>query len=189
MNIVEATYVFSRQVALPVHLIVLPQIEGTINIINHYTNLPASIMNDAAGIIDKPENGMLLDLVMHRQFDSFAWCLHSDIMHKYTVHWFDHKAGWDHFTQVRFQDHSQNAIALPDPSLIALHSAVAHVRHLSGAAKVIDKVYDAFSDEGHTVPSGNRASKEDFRIGLSLIGLTTNKHQLPTNPQEIHPFR
>ncbi|KAG2356319.1 hypothetical protein BDR07DRAFT_1613161 [Suillus spraguei] len=113
---------------------------GTINIINHYTNLPASIMNDAAGIIDRPENGMLLDLVMHRQFDSFAWCLHSDIMHKYTVHWFDHKAGWDHFTQVRFQDHSQNAIALPDPSLIALHSAVAHVLHLSGAAKVIDNV-------------------------------------------------
>ncbi|KAG2753627.1 hypothetical protein P692DRAFT_20903204, partial [Suillus brevipes Sb2] len=73
-------------------------------------------------------------------------------------------------------------IQLPSPTFIALHAAVAHVLHLSGAGEVIDKVYDAFSDGGSTALSGDRASEEDFRIRLSLIGLTTNTHQLPTNP-------
>jgi hypothetical protein len=104
------------------------------------------------------------------------------------VHWFDHvpNLGKGNFTEVQFQDHSQTGISLPNPTFIALHAAVAHVLHLSGAAEVIDKVYNAFSDDGPMVLAGNRDSEEDFRIRLSLIGLTTNTHQLPTNPHQIH---
>jgi hypothetical protein len=100
------------------------------------------------------------------------------------VHWLHRiPLGKENFKEVQFQDHSQTGILLPNPTFIALHSAVAHVLHLSGAAEVMDKVYDAFSDEDPTVPSRNRANEEDFRIRLSLIGLTTNRHQLPTSPQ------
>lgn len=161
------------------------RIAGTIDIIKHYTKLPEDIIDDLAGIIDNPENGMLLDPTWHGEFDSYMWCLHPTVAsHKYTVHWLRRvPLGMEAFTEVQFQDHSQNGIPLPNSTFIALHSAVAHVLHLSGAAEVIDKVYDAFSDEGPAVRSGNRASGEDFRIRLSLIGLTTNKHQLPTNPQ------
>lgn len=164
------------------------RIAGTIDIIKHYTKLPEKIMDDLAGIIDNPENGMLLDSVMYDRFDSYAWCLHpTDVLHKYTVHWFRHvPLGLGNFTEVQFQDHSQTGIPLPNPTFIALHSAVAHVLHLSGAAEVIDRVYDAFFDEGPTVPSGKHATEEDFRVRLSLIGLMTNNHQLPTNPLGIH---
>ncbi|KAG1856769.1 hypothetical protein F4604DRAFT_1958484 [Suillus subluteus] len=160
-------------------------IAGTIHIIKHYTKLPENIMDDLAGIIDNPENGMLLDVTMHRRFNSYAWCLHpTDVLPKYKVHWFHHVSlGMGNFTEVQFQDHSQTGIELPDPRFIALHAAVAHVLHLSGAAKVIDKVYDVSFDEGFAVPSGNRASGEDFLIRLSLIGLMTNDHQLPTIPR------
>ncbi|KAG2363579.1 hypothetical protein BDR07DRAFT_1375716 [Suillus spraguei] len=37
-------------------------LQPTIDIIKHYANLPASLMDDVAGIIDTPENGMLLQL-------------------------------------------------------------------------------------------------------------------------------
>ncbi|KAG2363631.1 hypothetical protein BDR07DRAFT_1403770 [Suillus spraguei] len=122
---------------------------------------------------------MLLDIVIYRLFDSYAWCLlPTDVLHKYKVHWLRHvPSGKGNFTEVQFQDHSGTGIPLPNPTFIALHVAVAHVLNLSGAAEVIDKFYDVFSDEGPTVPSGNHASEEDFRIRLSLIGLTTNKHR------------
>ncbi|KAG1761175.1 hypothetical protein EDD22DRAFT_847930 [Suillus occidentalis] len=84
--------------------------------------VPEKIMDDLACIIDNPENVTLLDSYMHRGFNTYTW---------------------ENFTEVQFQDHSQTGIPLPNPTFIALHSAVAHVLHLSGTAKVIDKVYDA----------------------------------------------
>jgi hypothetical protein len=72
------------------------------------------------------------------------------------------------FAEIQFQDHSRTGILLPNPTFIGLHATVVHALHLShgGAAEIIDKFYDAFSDEGPTVLSGNRASEEDFRIRL-----------------------
>lgn len=64
------------------------RIAGTIDIIKHYTKLR---LDDLAGIVDDSENGMLLDIVMHRLFDSYAWCLlPTDVLHKYKVHWLRH---------------------------------------------------------------------------------------------------
>jgi hypothetical protein len=113
-------------------------------------------------------------------------------LRKYTD-WFRRvPAGLGNFTEVQFQDHSQTGIRHPNPTFIALHAAVAHALHLSDAAGIIDKVYDAFFDEGSTAPPVDRAREEDFRIKLSLIGLTTNARQLPTNPSytgTVHPVR
>lgn len=46
---------------------------------------------------------------------------------------------------VTFVDHSKLGIALPNPRFLALHAAVCHVMHMSGAADVIDKF---FSNDG-----------------------------------------
>ncbi|KIK37504.1 hypothetical protein CY34DRAFT_109063 [Suillus luteus UH-Slu-Lm8-n1] len=166
----------------------------TIDIIKHYTKLPENIVDNLASIIDNPENGMMLDVIMHDLFDSYKWCLlPTDVLHKYTVHWFCRvPAGLGNFTEVQFQDHPQTGIRLLNPTFIALHAAVAYVLHLSDAAGIIDKVYDAFSDGDCTSPSVDRASEEDFCIRLLLIGLTTNARQLPTNPSytgTVHPAR
>ncbi|KAG1856765.1 hypothetical protein F4604DRAFT_1958480 [Suillus subluteus] len=152
------------------------RIAGTIDIIKHLTKLPENTIDDLTGIIDNPENGMLLDMTMHDTLDIYMWCLHST----YKVHWFRPiPMGMENFTEVHFQDHSQTGVQLPNPAYIALHSVIAHVLHLSGAAEVINKVYDAFFGKlDPTVPSENRASKEDFPIRLLLIELTTNNHHL-----------
>ncbi|KAG2143983.1 hypothetical protein BD769DRAFT_1420803 [Suillus cothurnatus] len=163
----------------------------TIDIIKQYTNLPASIMDDVTDIIDNPVNGMLLERTMHFDFNSCMWCLHpTDVLHKYAVHWLRPNRGWcQTFTEIQFQNHNDRTeIPLPDPRFIALHAAVAHILHLSGAAEVIDKVYYMFSYDDPTMPSRNRASADDLRIRLSLIELMIERDQdqLPTNPHGIH---
>jgi hypothetical protein len=47
----------------------------TIDMIKQYTKLPENIVDDLASIIDNPENGMILDVIMHDPFDSYKWCL------------------------------------------------------------------------------------------------------------------
>ncbi|KAG1816673.1 uncharacterized protein BJ212DRAFT_1352350 [Suillus subaureus] len=66
----------SCQIAVPVQLIVLQRIAGTIDIIKHHINLPASMMDDVADFIDNPENGMLLKMSMHHYFNGYACCLY-----------------------------------------------------------------------------------------------------------------
>jgi hypothetical protein len=62
---------------------------------------------------------------------------------------------------------------LPHPKLIAIHAAVAHVIHLSGAGKVMDKVYDRFFGEGpSSMPSGHISRNEDLAFRLALMELT-----------------
>ncbi|KIK42238.1 hypothetical protein CY34DRAFT_12498 [Suillus luteus UH-Slu-Lm8-n1] len=121
---------FNHQVAVLAQMIVLQRTATTIDII---TKLPENIIDDLASIIDNPENGMILDVIMHDPFDSYKWCLLPiDVLHKYTVHWFRHvPAGLGNFTEVQFEDHSQTGIQLPNPTFIALHAAVAHVSHFN----------------------------------------------------------
>ncbi|KAG1767098.1 hypothetical protein EDD22DRAFT_326524 [Suillus occidentalis] len=135
---------FNHQAAVVAQLIVLQRTMKTIDIIKHHTKLPDNL----ASIIDNPENPVILDVIIHDLFDSYKWCLlPTDILHKYTVHWFCRvPAGLGDFTKVQFQNHPQTGIRLPNPTFITLHAAVAHVSHLSDAAGIIDKVYDAFSD-------------------------------------------
>ena len=49
---------------------------------------------------------------------------------------------------VVFQDHSPNGTALPDSRFLALHAAIAHVLHMSGAGKVLDLIMDKYSRLG-----------------------------------------
>jgi hypothetical protein len=36
-------------------------------------------MDDLASIIDNPENGMTLDVMVHKLFDDYMWCLHPTV--------------------------------------------------------------------------------------------------------------
>jgi hypothetical protein len=36
-------------------------------------------MDNLASIIDNPENGMILDMIMHNLFDDYMWCLHPTV--------------------------------------------------------------------------------------------------------------
>ncbi|KAG2078426.1 hypothetical protein BDR04DRAFT_1138076 [Suillus decipiens] len=139
------------------------RIAGTIDIIKHYTKLPLGIIDDLTGIIDDPQNGMLLQTEMHSFFDRYSWCLHpTNVVHKYKVHWFGYGSpSKKNVTEVQFQDHSGTGIPLPNPTFIALHAAVAHILHLSGAAKVIDKIYDTFFDE--EIGTARKISVSDYR--------------------------
>lgn len=72
---------------------------------------------------------------------------------------------------------------LPHPKFIAIHAAFAHVLHLSGAGKVMDKVYDRFFGKGpSSMPSGHISRNEDLAFRLASMELTPSNHQLPMVP-------
>ncbi|KAG2159052.1 uncharacterized protein EDB93DRAFT_440919 [Suillus bovinus] len=58
------------------------RIAGTVDIIKRYTELPESIIDDLADIMDSPENGMLLERSLHSDFDDYEWCLHPTVLVK-----------------------------------------------------------------------------------------------------------
>ncbi|KAG1774105.1 hypothetical protein EV702DRAFT_1200600 [Suillus placidus] len=161
---------------------------ATLDIIKCYANIPWDFMKTVADCIDAPVNGMTLQYTLHTLFDNFAWCLHAtDVPETYDVHWFRPvPRGHENFQQVRFQDHSKHGTPLPHPKIIAIHAAVAHVLHLSGAGEVMDKVCDRFFGEGPSVPSGHISSNEDLAFRLALMELTPSNHQLPTVPHGIY---
>ncbi|KAG1807090.1 uncharacterized protein BJ212DRAFT_1485751 [Suillus subaureus] len=127
------------------------RIAGMIDIIKHFTKLLEKIMDDLAGIADNAENGILLDTTMHDTFNSYMWCPHLTCTGSVPT--------LVPMGMGNFQDYSQTGIPLPSPTYIALHCAVPHVLHLSGAAEVINTVYDMSFNECSTAPSENRFSK------------------------------
>jgi hypothetical protein len=65
------------------------------------------------------------------------------VEHRYKVHWFDSNtimAGSENFTEVQFADHSGLGLEVPEPRFVAMHAAIAHVLHLSGAGEVFDNL-------------------------------------------------
>lgn len=80
-------------------------------------------------------------------------------------------------TEVFFQDHSRDGMGLPEPKFIALHAAVAHVLHSSGAEKVLDSIYDVyFDDEGCPVlPTASEQScLEKTILNFALVQLASD---------------
>lgn len=126
-----------------------------------------------------------MQYTLYTLFDDFACCLHAtDVPETYDVHCLRHiHRGFENFQQVRFQDHSKHGMPLPHPKFIAIHAAFAHVLHLSGAGKVMDKVYDRFFGKGRSsMPSGHISRNEDLAFRLALMELTPSNHQLPMVP-------
>lgn len=67
-------------------------------------------------------------------------------------------------------------IKSPNPKFIAIHAAIAHALHLSGAGEVFDRILDAYSGSSATAPSGPRVFErdlggEDLAVRLSVMAL------------------
>ncbi|TDL24181.1 hypothetical protein BD410DRAFT_786266 [Rickenella mellea] len=146
----------------------------TWDIVRHYTHMSANTIDEISWWIDEPENGMTLDIGAHRTFDELEWCLIPQEPNTYKI---------KHFTEVRvfdapsetvvFVDRSEppHSIPLPNREFVALHAAVAHVLHMSGAAVVIDEILDHFEDSASAVPGHDSASERDLpaRIAATML--------------------
>ena len=87
---------------------------------------------------------------------------------------------------VKFENHSNEPIDLPNPKFLMIHATMAKVLHSSGAGEVLDFVMDRFNPQSSPVPAG-KFSSDDFDIRLSVLSLagTHQNHLLPTN---IHVY-
>jgi len=133
--IVEGAHIIKRSLAKEdgsetgiTHSLSIPP---TWDIIRQYANIS---VDDLENSLDSPENGILLQIEMHRAFERFKWCLvATEQQDEYTVKWF----GEDLFIfsiigrkVVNFQNQSSEpTIPLPKPEYIALHAAIAHILH------------------------------------------------------------
>jgi len=61
--------------------------------------------------------------------------------------------------------------SLPDPDLIALHHALCHVLHMSGAGEAITLSFDRSSSAGTPVPSDKIRNADDLVLLLSSMHL------------------
>ena len=61
--------------------------------------------------------------------------------------------------------------SLPDPELIALHHALCHVLHMSGAGEAITLSFDHSSSAGTPVPSDKIRNADDLVLLLSSMHL------------------
>ena len=61
--------------------------------------------------------------------------------------------------------------SLPDPDLIALHHALSHILHMSGAGEAIRHSFYHLSCEGTPVPSRKIRNADDLSLLLSCMQL------------------
>jgi hypothetical protein len=102
------------------------------------------------------------------------------VEHKYKVYWFDSdmdpvRTGSP--TEVQFANHSGLGLGVPEPRFIAIHTAIAHVLHLSGAGKVLDNILDEFFDPDAMQVPLKRRGYDDRSLKMSLMELAGNRHQ------------
>jgi hypothetical protein len=131
---------------------------STWDILRHYAELnPEKI----SSFIDDPQNGMRLESSIHGCYDEFRFCLQPKVLsflpfisetklglqigcpNTYTIKWFS-KPPFFFETfgrkEVTFVDHAENHISLPEPKLLAVHAAISHILHVTGAGEYLDTV-------------------------------------------------
>ncbi|KAI9059241.1 hypothetical protein FKP32DRAFT_1596592 [Trametes sanguinea] len=158
-NPLEAAHIFKRAVA-----VVDPEENydkykstvATLDILQHYCSLDPKILES----LDKPHNGILLQSDSHFYFDRLKWCLAPTERAKtYEICQMPRYEGLPPIKRYHtFVDHScpdataestseragrkrllgEIGIALPNPTLLRTHAALAKVLHASGAAEIFD---------------------------------------------------
>jgi hypothetical protein len=96
-----------------------------------------------------------------------------DVPNEYEIKWLTRPLAF--FTafgsnRVKFENHSEDHIDLPNPRLLAIHAALAKVLHMSGAGECVDLVMDKFNPGSSSVLSG-RFGGADLDIRLSVLSL------------------
>jgi hypothetical protein len=65
-------------------------------------------------------------------------------------------------------------IPLPNPEYFALHRAIAHVLHMSGAGEAIDLTFKRFQDKGHAIPSHKIRDADALAASLAALDMETS---------------
>ncbi|KJA17722.1 hypothetical protein HYPSUDRAFT_205951 [Hypholoma sublateritium FD-334 SS-4] len=126
--------------------------------VRNLTRLSEAALANLRDGVDSASNGMLLEYNAQRAFDAFAWCLHkTETPNVYAVKVYDEGRIEDTFSGklVAFRDNSgdpdssdasprilHRPIALPNPSYIAVHAAIAGILHQSAAGTFFDALLD-----------------------------------------------
>ncbi|KIO27070.1 hypothetical protein M407DRAFT_243438 [Tulasnella calospora MUT 4182] len=91
-------------------------------------------------LINRPENGIALDSIIHRAFGQLSLCfVATEVANTYTVKTWNMNLP-DVPERVTFV--SREEVPLPDPRYLALHSACANVVHASGMVEILDRAFD-----------------------------------------------
>ncbi|KIO20647.1 hypothetical protein M407DRAFT_245723 [Tulasnella calospora MUT 4182] len=91
-------------------------------------------------LINRPENGITLDSIIHKEFGRLSLCfVATEVAHTYKVQNWNPKLR-DIPKTVTFVPRAE--VPLPDPRYLALHAACANVVHASGMAEILDRAFD-----------------------------------------------
>lgn len=94
--------------------------------------------------IDSPINALTLTQEYHRVFGEFQICFEQTrTPHEYVIDSTEQRNSiWRDplFPVTRTLRSSCRDVDLPDPRLLSVHGAIAHIMHLSGVAKYIEKI-------------------------------------------------
>ncbi|TCD63772.1 hypothetical protein EIP91_004955 [Steccherinum ochraceum] len=146
----------------------LSQISAKIDILQYFAGLSGEAMDELAASIDTPENVITLNRDWHDEFDRFEWCLVPHGVDLSRIHdVFDpdldelpELSGQQHYKfvalepldcntvsnpsdKVTFVNHAlpaERTFKFPNPKLLAIHAAIAHVLHFSGAGDVFSHI-------------------------------------------------
>ncbi|TFK62798.1 hypothetical protein BDN72DRAFT_964320 [Pluteus cervinus] len=136
---------------------------STLSILKNYCGIPVEMINNLTGGIDGDDNGLILDLTVHRAFDEFNWTLVPvEGQNRYRVEYFGRnrhgmKISWDKIAThvVEFKDNSNMGIDVPHPFHFRIHAAVGCMLHTSGVGNFLGELLDkyGFDDDLIDVPT------------------------------------
>ncbi|KAH9907653.1 uncharacterized protein BXZ73DRAFT_110192 [Epithele typhae] len=155
-------------------------LESTLNILNDYCQVARSL-EAAINDTDDPQNILSLGLYPRDNFHDFSWCLRAtETPNCYEIRYMPDNERYPgcrpNRSQIAFVDHSveftaldaEHAVphtstwmqkALPNPELLRMHCALAHILHLSGAARLFQDFCISSRQSGtgaaaHVAPTG-----------------------------------
>ncbi|KAL6305603.1 hypothetical protein BKA93DRAFT_748875 [Sparassis latifolia] len=103
---------------------------------------------------------MTTTVEMHKSFDNLLCCLIAT-----------RASPLDGFREIKFINYAPHDTKLLNPKYIAIHAAVAHVLHLSGAVEILDSAMEKFFKGSVAVPAGKLDGEGDMQLWICLMNL------------------
>ncbi|KAM3512571.1 hypothetical protein MY11210_003746 [Beauveria gryllotalpidicola] len=140
-----------------------------LEILNMFDNDAAHLINGVD--IDRPHNALTLTLDLHRSFGAFGiyFTQVSDSPHTYRIDTF-RRIGFQVMfpvTRTLYLSAEHQNIDPPSPRLLALHRAIGHILHLSGAGEYIDNILRKMDEEPLVQCNGSTPLGEFVRLRMN----------------------
>ncbi|TQV90239.1 HNH endonuclease domain-containing protein [Cordyceps javanica] len=139
-----------------------------LEILNMFDNDVAHLINGVD--IDRPHNALTLTLDLHRAFGAFDiyFTQIPDRPHTYRIETFRRIGFQVMFPVTRtLYLSADQSIDPPAPRLLALHRAIGHILHLSGAGSYIDNILRKFEEEQLVQCNGSTPLGESVQLRLN----------------------